>query len=255
MLTRFGAAHRAGVVGAGIDGYGSGAGPGRSRPLDLAQAQRRGLMTSVPGVDHPEEQSEADVMLTGRGISVNCRVELVNGDVIVVRPSVSDYLDQVVVGVGNDVEVFWRGPEDQRMVPATVLEVEQAAVVRWRLRATGPAEASQRRKAVRARVVVPVEVGYMSYELDGESVDLSEAGMRVAVDGMGLEPEPGSTMDLVIKLETGEVATKAEVIRHQSRGARWLMSLRFLDLEERDGDKLRRRVFQALREERARATD
>jgi c-di-GMP-binding flagellar brake protein YcgR len=33
------------------------------------------------------------------------------------------------------------------------------------------------------------------------------------------------------------------------------MSLRFLDLEERDGDKLRRRVFQALREERARATD
>jgi c-di-GMP-binding flagellar brake protein YcgR len=95
----------------------------------------------------------------------------------------------------------------------------------------------------------------MSYELDGESVDLSEAGMRVAVDGMGLEPEPGSTMDLVIKLETGEVATKAEVIRHQSRGARWLMSLRFLDLEERDGDKLRRRVFQALREERARATD
>jgi hypothetical protein len=31
-------------------------------------------MASVPGVDHPEEQSEADVTLTGRGISVNCRV-------------------------------------------------------------------------------------------------------------------------------------------------------------------------------------
>jgi hypothetical protein len=212
-------------------------------------------MTSVPGVDHPEEQSEADITLTGRGVSVNCRVELVNEDVIVVRPSVSDYLDRVVVAVGNEVEVFWRGPEDQRMVPATVLEVDNGAVVRWRLRATGPAESSQRRKAVRARVVVPIEVGYMSHEMPGESIDLSEAGLRVAVDGFGLPPEPGSLLDLVIKLETGDVMTKAEVVRQQSRGARWLMQLRFLDIEERDGDKLRRRVFQALREERARATD
>jgi hypothetical protein len=212
-------------------------------------------MTSVPGVDHPEEQSEADVTLTGRGISVNCRVELVNGDVIVVRPSVSDYLDQVVVTVGNPVELFWRSPEEQRMVPAEVLDVENGAVVRWRLRATGPAETSQRRKAVRARVVVPVEAGYMSYELNGTSVDLSEAGMRATIEGFGLPPEPGSTMDMVIKLETGEVKAKAEVIRNQARGAQWLLSLRFLDLEERDGDKLRRRVFQALREERARATD
>jgi hypothetical protein len=212
-------------------------------------------MSSVPGVDHPEEQSEADVTLTGRGIAVNCRVEFVSDDVIVVRPSVSDYMDQSVVGVGNQVEIFWRGPEDQRMLPATVLEVEQGAVVRWRLRATGPAETSQRRKAVRARVAVPIEAGYQSYEMPGESIDLSEAGMRVNLDGFGLPPEPGSVLDLVIKLETGEVRTKAEVVRQQARGARWLMSLSFLDLEERDGDKLRRRVFQALREERARATD
>jgi hypothetical protein len=212
-------------------------------------------MASVPGVDHPEEQSEADVTLTGRGISVNCRVEFVNDDVIVLRPSVGDYLDQVVVAVGNQVEIFWRGPEDQRMVPATVQAVENGAVIRWRMRATGPAESSQRRKAVRARVVLPVEVGYQSYEMTGESVDLSEAGMRVTVDGFGVPPEAGSVLDVVIKLETGEVTSKAEVVRHQARGARWLMSLRFLDLEERDGDKLRRRVFQALREERARATD
>jgi hypothetical protein len=212
-------------------------------------------MTSVPGVDHPEEQGEADVMLTGRGVSVNCRVEFVNDDVIVVRPSVSDYQDQAVVVAGNEVEVFWRGPEDQRMVPATVLAVEHGAVVRWRLRATGPAESSQRRKAVRARVVLPIEAGYLSYEMTGESIDLSEAGMRVTLDGMGLPPDPGSMLDLVIKLETDEIRTKAEVIRQQARGARWLMSLRFLDLEEREGDKLRRRVFQALREERARASD
>jgi hypothetical protein len=215
-------------------------------------------MTSVPGVpgeDYPEEQRDADVMLLGRGISVNGRVEIVTDGVIVLRPSVSDYVDRVVVSVGNDVEVYWRGAEDQRMVPARVVGVENGAVVRWRLQMTGEAEVSQRRKAVRARVQVPVEVGHASFEMTGESVDLSEAGMRVAVDGMGFEPEPGSRLDLVVKLEGGEVKAKAEVVRLQSRGARWVMSLRFLDLEERDSDRFRRRVFQALREERARAND
>lgn len=212
-------------------------------------------MTSVPGIDHPEEQSEADVSLTGRGISVNTRVEFVNDGVIVVRPSVGDYVEHVVVAVGNEVEVFWKGPENQRMVPARVVSVEQGAVIRWRLEMTGESEASQRRKAVRARVTVPIEAGFGAHELNGESVDLSENGMRATVDGFGIPPEAGSTMDLVIKLDDGDVKTKAEVVRHQARGARWLLSIRFLDLEERAGDRLRRRVFQALREERARSTD
>jgi hypothetical protein len=212
-------------------------------------------MTSVPGVDHPEEQSEADVALTGRGISVSTRVEFVNDGVIVVRPSVGEYVQQLVVVVGNEVEVFWKGPEDQRMVPARVVGVEQGAVIRWRLEMTGEAEVSQRRKAVRARVVVPIEAGYGSVEMTGETVDLSENGMRATLEGFGIPPEPGSMMDLVIKLEDGEIKTKAEVVRQQARGARWLMSIRFLELQERDGDRLRRRVFQALREERARSTD
>jgi PilZ domain-containing protein len=256
MLIRFGAAHGAGVVDPGIDGYGSRAGSAARQAAGSREGtDRRGLMASVPGVDHPEEQSEADVTLTGRGISANCRVEFVNDDVIVVRPSVGDYLDRVVVAVDNEVEVFWRGPEDQRMVPASVLAVENGAVVRWRLRATGPSESSQRRKAVRARVVVPVEAGYQSFEMTGKSIDLSEAGMRVLVDGFGVPPEPGSMLDLVVKLEDGAIKSKAEVVRFQARGAQWQMSLRFVDLEEREGDKLRRRVFQALREERARSTD
>jgi c-di-GMP-binding flagellar brake protein YcgR len=212
-------------------------------------------MTSVPGVDYPEEQREADVMLTGRGIAVNTRVEFVHESVIVVRPSVGDFYEHVVVAAGNDVEVYWRGPQDQRMVPARVLAVEQGAVIRWRLEITGESEVSQRRKAVRARMTVPVEVGFSSFEMTGDSVDLSENGMRVAVDGMGVPPDAGSMLDLVVKLEDGPLKAKAEVVRFQARGARWVMSLRFIDLQERDSDRLRRRVFQALREERARGND
>jgi c-di-GMP-binding flagellar brake protein YcgR len=214
-------------------------------------------MTSVPGVDYPEEQREAGVTLLGRGISVDARVEFVNLDerVVVVRPSVSDHVRQVVVAAGNEVEVVWGGPEDQRMVPATVQAVESGAVIRWRLVMTGEAEVSQRRKAVRARVAVPIQARFGSVELNGESVDLSRNGMRATVDGFGIPPEPGATLDLVITLDDGPVTVEAEVIRQQSRGARWLMSLRFLDLEEREGDRLRRLVFQALHEERARTAD
>lgn len=212
-------------------------------------------MTSVPGVDHPEEHGEATVTVAGRDLSVSTRVEFVGGGVIVVRPSVSDFVDQTVVGAGDHVEVFWQGPDSPRLLPADVMSVEHGAVIRWRLQVTGEAEASQRRKAVRGRVVVPVEIGHSAYDLVGESVDVSEAGMRAAVDGLGIEPEAGSSVDVLLKLEDGPVKTRGEVVRFASRGARWVLSIRFLNLSEKDGDRIRRRVFQALREERARQAD
>ena len=212
-------------------------------------------MSSEPGIDHPEVDSEAQISLSGRGITVSSRVEAVEGDVYVVRPSVGDYVDGAVVTAGNLVEVLWQRPEDQRAVPAEVVSVESGAVLRWRLRVTGPAEVTQRRKAVRGRVVVPVEVGVASMELKGETGDLSEDGARISVDGFGIMPEPGDAVDLRFDLEDGVLATRAEVIRVAARGARWFMSMRFVKPEEKDQDRIRRRVFQALREERARLAD
>jgi c-di-GMP-binding flagellar brake protein YcgR len=212
-------------------------------------------MTSVPGVDHPEEQTEAEVTLTGRGISVSSRVEVVQNEFISVRPSVGEFVDQVVVKVGDAVEIFWKTEDSQRALPAEVTDVEQGAVVRWRMRATGPAEASQRRKAVRGRVVVPVTAEYGSIDLKGETIDLSEAGLRAEFEGLGAPPEAGAKVDLFLQLEEGGLKTKAEVVRNQARGARWVMSIRFVNIQERDQDRVRRRVFQALREERAKKAD
>lgn len=212
-------------------------------------------MTSVPGVDHPVEQTEAEVTLTGRGISVTARVEVVHDGVISLRPSVSEFVQQVVVRVGDAVEVFWKGEESQRGAPAEVVEVEQGAVVRWRLRITGPAEDSQRRKAVRGRVSVPVEAEYGAVDLKGMTVDVSEAGLRAEFEGFGAPPEAGVSLLLTLSLEDGVIKTKAEVVRTQARGARWVMSIRFLNIQEKDQDRVRRRVFQALREERASKAD
>jgi hypothetical protein len=212
-------------------------------------------MTSVPGVDHPAEQGEAEVTLVGRGVSVSSRVEHVGAGVMSVRPSVSSYVDEVVVTVGDRVDVFWKGPEDTRCLPAEVLSVEHGAFVRWRLQITGEAEVTQRRTAVRGKLKVAVEAGVGAVELKGETVDLSENGVRANFEGFGIPPEPGQSVDLALSLEDGMVKTKAEVVRVQARGAAWLMSIRFLNIDERDQDRVRRRVFQALREERARLND
>jgi hypothetical protein len=210
---------------------------------------------SEPGIDHPEVEGEAQVSVPGRGISVSSRVESLDGDVLALRPSVGEYVDQAVVTPGQLVEVQWQRPEDQRAAPAEIVAVEQGAVLRWRVRLTGPAEVTQRRKAVRGRVVVPVEIGLGNLELKGESSDMSEDGAKVSLDGFGIQPEPGDRVDLRIDLEGNAIVVKGEVIRVSARGARWFLSTRFLDIDEKDQDRIRRRVFQALREERARLAD
>ena len=210
---------------------------------------------SEPGIDHPVVDGEAHVSLPGRGITVSSRVEAVEADAVVLRPSVGEFVDQAVVGTGSLVEVQWQRPEDMRSAPAEVLAVEPAPVLRWRLRLTGPAEVTQRRNAVRGRVVVPVEIGLGSMEHKGETADLSEAGTRVQFDGFGLLPENGTTVDLRLEVDGSTVVTKGEVIRAVARGARWSLSIRFVDLDEKHEDRIRRRVFQALREERARLAD
>ncbi|MDP9461326.1 MAG: PilZ domain-containing protein [Actinomycetota bacterium] len=212
-------------------------------------------MTGVPGVDHPEEQTEADVTLTGRGISVSARVELVHDGVISIRPSVGEFVQQVFVKVGDAVEVFWKGRDNQRAVPAQITEVTHGAVIRWRMRMTGPAETSQRRKAVRGRITVPVEVEYGVVDLKGSTIDVSEAGLRAEFEGFGAPPEAGAQLLLTLSLADGVMRTKAEVVRTQARGARWVMSIRFTNIQEKDQDRVRRRVFQALREERASKAD
>ena len=212
-------------------------------------------MSSVPGVDHPAEQSEVDIRLTTADVSVTARVEVVHDGVISVRPSTGEYVGQSVATVGDLVEVYWTTGDGHRAVPAEVTGVEHAPVTRWRMTMTGPAEHSQRRMAVRARLVVPVEADFAGVKLTGETVDVSEAGMRVQFEGFGLPPEPGTTFGLAISVEGGAVRARGEVVRIQIRGTRWSMSVRFVDIEEKDQDRIRRRVFQALREERARLAE
>jgi hypothetical protein len=212
-------------------------------------------MATLSETDQPQESTTADVTLVTRGITITARIERSSETGLVVCPTSSAFARQVGVKAGDPVELFWRAGYEERTLPAQVAEVEDAVDPIWYLQATGPAERSQRRKAVRARVELPVQVSVGATQLVGETVDLSEAGLRAEVDGWGLPPEPGTRVEVTLTLDKGFVDLRGEIDRHVVNGARWQLSMKFDRVAEQDQDRLRQRVFQALREERARTLD
>jgi hypothetical protein len=211
-------------------------------------------MTTDP-YERPTELSETDVTLVTRGITVQASVVLSNALALVLRPTAEAYARKVGIRPGDPVELFWSTGFEERMLPAEVNDIDDGGVLRWNLKVTGEATKSTRRKAVRADVELPVRLRMNNTEVKGETVDLSEAGMRALVDGWGIAPEPGTFAEVDVELGGDVVRVHGTVVRQDERAGRWVLSLRFDNVPEKDGDRLRRRVFQALREERARLAD
>ena len=208
---------------------------------------------STPGVDHPHRDGEVEVVVPEHGVSVSARVEAADAAAVVLRPSVGEFAEQQVVRVGEEVQLLWRDVPDVRVLTAEVTTVERGAVPRWHLDVTAPAEPVQRREAVRSRLALPLTVTVDGAALEADVLDLSETGIRAAVDAYGPPPSPGATVAVVLQLEDDALVTPAEVVWYRVRGARWTLSLRFPALPEKEQDRLRRRVFRAMREDRARA--
>jgi hypothetical protein len=207
-------------------------------------------------LDRPSVSSSADVTLVSRGVTVTARVDSSDADLVVVGPAgdgpiwVAD-----TVAAGDPAELYWIGGQEERTLAGTLAEVEDGERSRWHIAVSGPAERSQRRKAVRARVEVPVVIPWAGAVMTGNTVDLSESGMRAMMDGWGVPPEPSTPARATLMLEDTTVELPGEIVWTSTRGARWLMAMKFLRVPENVGDMLRRRVFQALRDERAAAAD
>ena len=206
---------------------------------------------SESDADRPEESTHADVTLVTRGITVTASVDRSDDFVLVVRPVVTGAASEAIK-IGDPVEIYWVSGYEERTLPAKVASIDESAEPSWTLRPTGPAERSQRRKSVRGRVELPIVMPWAGGLLRGLTVDLSEGGMKALVEGWGLPPESGTPTVITLQLEDGVVLDlNGEVVWHASRGQNWLLAMRFLGVEERAADTLRRRVFRALREERA----
>lgn len=210
---------------------------------------------TLEAANRPTELSETDITLVTRGITIRASVVRSSPTALVLRPVTETYARTVGVKVGDPVELFWRSDVQEMMLPAQVDAVEDDGSLSWNLAVTGEAQQSKRRKAVRATVELPVRMRIHDVEVGGETVDLSEAGLRAIVDGWGLPPEPGTTVQVEVELGADSVRVRGTVVRMEHRAGRWVLSVSFGGVPEADQDALRRRVFKALREERARAVD
>jgi hypothetical protein len=204
-------------------------------------------------IARPEVSSQADVTLVTRGITITARVEASTEMGLLVRPASGWAGDDAPVVPGDRVEVYWVSGYEERTLPAKISSVEDGEL--WRLAPTGPAERSQRRKAVRGRMALPITIPWAGALLSGTTIDVSEGGVKALLDGWGLPPDPGTVTNVSISLEDGALDVAGEVAWHHARGAQWLIALKFHNVPEKEGDRLRRRVFQALREERALLAD
>jgi PilZ domain len=205
-------------------------------------------------VDRPDARTQADVTLVARGITVTACVTRSDEFGLVVSPAGVGRSWHESIKPGDPVEVYWVSGYEERTLPAKVASVDHADEPQWHLQPTGPAERSQRRKAVRAKVSLPVVMPWSGALLRGTTVDLSESGLKALVDGWGLPPESGVPINSTISLEDGiTLELHGEVAWGSDRGTgQWVLAVQFTDVSERDGDTLRRRVFRALREERTR---
>ena len=197
----------------------------------------------------PEESGSADVTLLARGVTVTASVEVSSTGLVVVRPDPERPQDDLQLG--DRVELYWVGGNEERTLGGEVTSIEGGSEPRWHIAVSGLAERSQRRKAVRARVEIEVLIPWAGGQLTGVTVDLSESGMRALMNGWGLPPEAGTTTQLSLTMDDALLHLHGRVVWTSIRGAQWLLAMQFLDVPEMAGDRLRRRVFQALRDERA----
>ena len=205
-------------------------------------------------IDRPEESGSADVTLISRGVTITAHVEVSDTYVVVVRPTGGGPgWESAEIQVGDAIELYWVGGQEERTLAGTVSQLEGAPDARWHLAVAGQAERSQRRKAVRARVEVPVIIPWAGGQMTGHTVDLSEGGMRALMDGWGLPPEPGTPTQVSLDVGDALLHLQGEFVWTSIRGAQWLLAMKFNDVPEKAADVLRRRVFQALRDERAAA--
>jgi len=244
-------------------------------------------VVGVPGVDFPEERGVVDVVASGRGEVLVSWVESADDGEIVVTVGENRKRNRASLPVGERLELVWRAPGELRSLSVELMALELGATPVWRLRPTGPATRGQRRAAVRAPLSLPVHMIVGTVEVEGTTVDVSEAGTRAvfedasagradSTDGNGSEPatedapenaaedatedgtgdgapDAGAVVTLRLSFVDDEVVCKAEVVRRIRRqDRRPELTFRFIGLNEKTEDLIRRQVFAELRSLRAR---
>ena len=216
----------------------------------------------------PGERTVVDLVGMGHGRAATSVVTEVSGDEIGMTMPEDSAHHQVRPEFGARLELVWKEAEGLLALPVEVIGMELAAPSQLRVRRTGPAVPGQRRDAVRAPLVLPVQLTRGQEQLTGLTLDISEGGLRCVLDArpeQTTSPAAAVAVDPAEKLAVGEevavvvtqdnavVEGRAVVVRrHDREDGRSQLSLRFVELPEVTQDLIRRQVFAGLRDLRLR---
>ncbi len=158
---------------------------------------------------------------------------------------------------GEVLTLAWASPPRGLLSVACVLVEQQRGLTPpvWLLRPFGPLSRLQRRRYARADVCAKAVVSGGAdpgWVLTGQVTDLSEGGARVLLDGgEGVQAGPGDLVCVDVALTGGPVRTVGTLLGLDLLGAgRRQVRLQF-DLDERDGERVRRAVLQRQLEARS----
>jgi hypothetical protein len=121
----------------------------------------------------------------------------------------------------------------------------------WRVQCVEP-ELHQRREYARLPITLTVILGSGERGQELSSIDLSEGGMRCLTPA-SMRLNLGDLIEAEVDFEGPPIRIVAEVVRIIETGELGMLDigLRFLDLPERDGERIRKFIFQQQARQRA----
>jgi hypothetical protein len=234
----------------------------------MTSAAKEPQMLGEPGEDYPTIGSAVDLIAASRGDTLTSWTDDVQDEELLVSVPQDESQRPLALGVGEQLEVVWKGSGEVRALPVVLSAIEVGEQPRWRLRRTGVVKCGQRGDAVRAPLAVPIRLDRQPSPVTGTTVDLSEGGLRCVLEterrtaqgmpdrddsGDFSPPEVGEVVRVSALFPDSTITCLAEVIRRHPRDdSRVELSLRFIGLREDHEDLIRRRVFARLRDLRHR---
>lgn len=169
-----------------------------------------------------------------------------NGHVVIAAPYLPDGSLSPDPKPGTELFLGWIGEQAMTEVPLTVTSSTRDQLRLWKCKAIGPTQQVQRRSFVRVQTDFSVR---MFFKGVGEATtvkvqDLSEGGLRAILDRWIVKPE-SSTFDVELILPSGKMILSAVIAWWGDRDSELNreVGIRFLNLEQKEADLIRRHVF------------
>jgi c-di-GMP-binding flagellar brake protein YcgR len=195
----------------------------------------------------PELHARVEVLGPWYDVWLPSLIEDRDGGLIQVAvPTAPGTIVPVVAEPGQHVTLHWVSARGAADVQCRLREVARDDLASWWVQALGLPMVRQRRAYVRAEVHMPLQLlpAPGASPLEGWAVDLSEGGVKLVT--LDQRFDIGRRAIVELEIEGQAVFISGEILRVRSDEDGYAtMALRFVDVHNRDADRIRRFVFNA----------